>query len=184
MLPDRITAKFFIAEGVVDTADLVPIFHRWIRDASVPGLLIDVADYRHVPNGPAVLLIGHDGDYILDGADGRLGLLYRHKRDWPVDTLQERLALTLERVAHAVRLLENDPAFTGVRFRRGEIEITFPDRLNVPNTPAAFATLRDTSLGALGAFASSDAAHVARLDRDGRRPLTLRAVYSPAAVAV
>jgi len=35
----------------------------------VPGLLIDVADYAHVPDGPGVILIGHDVDY---------GIMNRH----------------------------------------------------------------------------------------------------------
>ena len=41
----------------VDLEPLIPIFHDWIRDRVFEELLLDVADYRHVPEGP-----GRDGD--------------------------------------------------------------------------------------------------------------------------
>lgn len=49
--------------------DLEPalgLFHRFIQRRLVEGRLLDVADYRHVPNGPGVMLIGQDVDYGIN----------------------------------------------------------------------------------------------------------------------
>jgi len=39
---------------------LIPVFHSWIENQNGDELLIDVADYTHVPAGPGVVLIGHE----------------------------------------------------------------------------------------------------------------------------
>ena len=44
-----------------DLEPLIPIFHGWIQDQVSEELLLDVADYRHVPAGPGVMLIGLEG---------------------------------------------------------------------------------------------------------------------------
>src|SRR5690349_9383466 len=62
-----------------DLGKVIPVFHRWIQEELVGGLPIDVADYRHVPSGPGVMLIGHESNYSLDLEFGRLGLLYNRK---------------------------------------------------------------------------------------------------------
>ena len=49
----HINVKVFVAEGVaIDVADAVGVFHRWIKESVCPEMLIDVAEYRHVPAGP------------------------------------------------------------------------------------------------------------------------------------
>ena len=65
----------------VDLEQYVAVFHDWIRQSALEGLLIDVASYAHVPNGPGVLLIGHEPDYGVRIALGRVELTCRHKRD-------------------------------------------------------------------------------------------------------
>ena len=46
--------KLFAADAEpVDMLKLIPIYHRWIQQhALADDLLIDVADYSHVPAGP------------------------------------------------------------------------------------------------------------------------------------
>src|SRR4051812_46624230 len=61
----------------------IPVFHAWIKHHVLKDLLIDVANYAHVPNGPGVALIGHGADYFMDEGEGRLGLLYNRKRAAP-----------------------------------------------------------------------------------------------------
>ena len=58
---------------------LIPVFHRWIREQAMPELLIDVADYSHVPAGPGVMVIGHEANYSVDNRENRLGLLYNRR---------------------------------------------------------------------------------------------------------
>ena len=59
--------KLFLQDaGQVDLADFIPVFHDWIQDQSLDELLIDVVDYRHVHDGPGVMLIAHDAHYAID----------------------------------------------------------------------------------------------------------------------
>jgi hypothetical protein len=83
MNTQRIAVKFFVEPDPRATVDLEPfiaMFHRFIQQGSVEGLLIDVADYAHVIEGPGVILIGHDVDYGIDTTGGRAGLLVTRKR--------------------------------------------------------------------------------------------------------
>ena len=69
MLAQQLSVKIFAHDpAAVQPAAFIPIFHRWIQESRLADrLLIDVADYRHVANGPGVLLIGHEAHYALDG---------------------------------------------------------------------------------------------------------------------
>ena len=63
----------------VDLEPLIPVFHGWIQSQRGEGLLLDIADYRHVDAGPGVVLIGHEGNYSVDNTDNRLGVRYNRK---------------------------------------------------------------------------------------------------------
>lgn len=176
MLPRRIAIKFF-ADGAddLDLSVFVPIFHTWIREKSVSGLLIDVADYKHVIDGPALQLQGHDGDYYIDLANGRFGLLYRQKREWPCDTLPERVALVWVRALSAIAQLQKEDATTDITFRSDEVELTFPDRLNIPNTVETFDALREELTETLRALTGDGTVLLTHIKSERRRPLTIRA---------
>ncbi len=149
MIPRHIKVKFFIdAPEAVSLPAFIPIFHRWIQHSSVEGLLIDVADYKHVPEGPGVLLIGHEGDYAIDMAQGRPGLLYSRRREWGEDeTLEERLRTVFGLAIRACQTLEAEETLAGqIKFRMDEVELTFADRLNTPNEPETLDRLRDEIL--------------------------------------
>ena len=60
---------------------LIPVFHSWIQGQVLEELLLDVADYRHVPAGPGVVLIGHQANYSVDDTDDRLGVRYNRKAE-------------------------------------------------------------------------------------------------------
>src|SRR4051812_30443994 len=77
---DHLNVKIYATQDArVQWHDLIPIFHRWIRDNVLPGTLIDVADYAHVPAGPGILLISHDAFYSVDNRENRLGFLYNQR---------------------------------------------------------------------------------------------------------
>ena len=77
---EHVNIKIFAADSPsVRFADAIPVFHRWIQSRDLPELLIDVADYSHVPAGPGVVLIGLEANYALDNAHNRPGLLYVRK---------------------------------------------------------------------------------------------------------
>jgi hypothetical protein len=119
----------------------IPIFHAWIKHRVLPELMIDVANYAHVPKGPGVVLIGNDSDYFIDEGDGRFGLLYNRKRSPPPPA--ERLSDAFRRALRAARLLEAEPALSGtLRFSPNELLFRINDRLLAPNTDETFAAVR------------------------------------------
>src|SRR5512135_1672491 len=134
----HINIKFFIENPEeVKLEKYSGVFNNWIQRGVMPELLIDVADYIHVHNGPGVILIGHEADYSLDNRAGRLGLLYNRKA--PLEgTTQEKLAQAARAALTAAHLLEKE---NGVKFSGREAEVILNDRLLVPNTTDTFAAL-------------------------------------------
>ena len=123
---------------------LVPVFHKWIQEHAVPGLLIDVADYTHLVDGPSVLLVAHEANYALDGTGGRPGLSYTRKQ--PLEgTLAERLVVAAAALIAAARRLEDDTSRMtggGIRFPGNEIEFVSNDRLAAPRNADTEGALR------------------------------------------
>ncbi len=180
MLPERISVKFFVEDGeAVEPSVLIPLFHQWIRERHLPGLPIDVADYKHVPDGPGVLLMGHEADYAWDGRFNRIGLLYKHKREWPGESFQERLNHVLDRARQALALFPEAPDLPRITFHTDELEISFPDRLNVPNTPETLAELREVLTAVFQTVYPDRDIVLTHVHTDARRPFTLNVSLVP-----
>lgn len=141
----RVALKVFLTDdSVLDPRDAIPVFHRWIQTHAVDGLLIDVADYAHLPTGPTVLLVAHEGHYSLDRTHGRLGLQYTRTRPL-AGPLAERLQVLWRTLVSAARLLETDATLPGlVHFAGNEIDCIAHDRLSAPNTAETLAALQPT----------------------------------------
>jgi hypothetical protein len=120
----------------VDLEPLIPVFHSWIRDRVFEELLLDVADYRHVPEGPGVVLIGHQANYSVDNTDNRLGVRYNRKA--PLEgTNRDRLAQATRSALTAFQRLEAEASLKGhLRFGGQDVEIFVNDRLFASNTDA------------------------------------------------
>ena len=155
---------------------LIPVFHQWIQEHAVPGLLIDVADYTHLVDGPSVLLVAHEANYALDETGGRPGLSYTRKQ--PLDgTFAERLTVAAGALLRAARRLEEDTSRMtggGVTFLGNEIEFAANDRLAAPRTADAETALRK-ELTAFGGrlFGGADV-EVQPLDDPARLGFTLK----------
>jgi hypothetical protein len=120
---------------------LIPVFHRWVREQVAEGLLIDVADYRHLAAGPGLLVIGHEANFGLDLAGGRPGLRYTRKVALPGGPAAQ-LAAGLRALRLARERLEQEPTLPEpFRFNRGELELRINDRLLAPNTAETFREL-------------------------------------------
>ena len=120
----------------VDLEPLIPVFHDWIRDQVGEGLLLDVADYRHVDAGPGVVLIGHEGNYSVDNTDNRLGVRYNRKAALDGSN-QDRLKQAARAALTACQRLETESRLGGrLRFNGQEVEIFINDRLLAPNCDA------------------------------------------------
>jgi hypothetical protein len=119
-----------------DLEPLIPIFHGWIENQNGDELLIDVADYRHVPAGPGIVLIGHQGNYSVDNTDDRLGIRYTRKEVLDGSN-QDRLKQAFRAALTACQSLEAEPRLGGkLRFNGRDIEIFLNDRLAAPNSGA------------------------------------------------
>jgi hypothetical protein len=140
----KLQLKIFVtpeSARAIEPEAFIPVFHRWIKERLLPELVIDVANYVHVPQGPGVVLIGHGSDYFMDLNEGRLGLLHNRKRSGASPS--ERLADLLRRTLHAAKLLEGDPTLAGkLRFVGNELLFRINDRLAAPNTDATFAWVK------------------------------------------
>ena len=149
----RLAVKVYLQPGsTLAPSACIEIFHRWIQQGAVPGLLIDVADYTHLTGGPQVVLVAHEGHYALDDADGRLGLVYTRRE--PLDgTLPERLATAAGALLSAARRLEQDTANLAdgtAAFLGNEVAVVANDRLAAPPTDAATAAFH-AAAGVFGA---------------------------------
>jgi hypothetical protein len=134
----HINIKFFLENPeAVNLADYAAVFNTWIQKQRLEELLIDVADYLHVHNGPGIMLIGHEADYSLDNRAGRLGLLYNRKEQLD-GTTQEKLAQAARAALTAAQILEKE---NGLKFNGSEVQLIINDRLLVPNTAETFAAL-------------------------------------------
>ncbi len=140
----KLQLKIFVTPESAQAVRLdafIGIFHRWIKDHVLPELVVDVANYAHVPEGPGVVLIGHESDYFMDEGEGRLGFMHSRKRAGPPPA--ERLHDLARRTFYAARLLEQDPlAVRGSSLRDERIAFSNQrsarrtgHRRDVPNGP-------------------------------------------------
>lgn len=139
----KISAKLLAAQDNFPHDAFVPVFHRWIQEQLIPGhLLIDVADYAHVPNGPGTVLIAHEANFHMDRSEGRLGIMYVRKTALP-GAFADRLRAVLTETFSAATRLEQEPSLAGkLRFKTDEIVIRFHDRLLAPSTPETFDAIK------------------------------------------
>lgn len=127
----HVNVKFFVADPqAVDLELFLSVFNGWIQQTATEELLIDVADYRHVPAGPGIILIGHEANYSLDNEANRLGLLYNRKA--PVaGSNRDRLRQAVRAALLAAQRLSDKP---GLRFEGGGLQLVINDRLLAPNS--------------------------------------------------
>jgi hypothetical protein len=117
----------------IDLEPLVPVFHTWIQDKVFDERLLDIADYRHVHDGPGVILIGHEGDYSLDNTYGRLGVRYNRKAALEGSN-RDRLKQAARATLNACQRLESEAVLRGtLRFDGQNVEVFINDRLLAPN---------------------------------------------------
>ena len=76
----HINVKLIFNESLeINLEPLISIFHDWISEQNSDDLLIDVADYRHVPDGPGIILIGHEANISLTENQRSIILCYNRK---------------------------------------------------------------------------------------------------------
>jgi len=130
----HVNVKLMVSGATIaDLEPLIPVFHRWIQGQVFDELLLDIADYGHVPQGPGVVLIGYQADYGVDDTRGELGVRYNRKA--PLDgTNQTRLKQAACCALKACQRLESEAALDGkIRFDGRGVEVFVNDRILAPN---------------------------------------------------
>ncbi len=173
--PGRSAIKIFFADGIaVDPPLMVALFHEWIRNKIVEGMLIDVADYKHVHEGPAIVLVGHDVDYTIDLSEPRPGLMVTRKRPTLSD-LAEDIQQGVRHVLAAARALQRkaDP-HPPVRFRTDELRVQVIDRLRFPQSADAVEAVRGAIEPLFAKLFDPSGFTIENAATDARMPVTLR----------
>lgn len=172
----HINVKLFVEGNLaIDPSRFINVFHEWIQNRSMPELLIDVADYCHVPAGPGVLLIGHEGDYSMDNTGNRWGMRYNRKLSLD-GTNVDRIKQAFSAAANAAKKMESHFASDSpLKFSRTELEIFVNDRALAPNTPETTAAFKkDVESFASSAFNQSASSIDVPSDSRKRTAATLR----------
>ncbi|MBT6177450.1 MAG: hypothetical protein HOI23_09375 [Deltaproteobacteria bacterium] len=126
-----------------DAKELIPVFQRWIQKDALEGVLIDVANYSHVQDGPGVLLIGHESNWSLDFGDGEPGLLYTRKRE-ALGDIESRLKDAFRLSLEACQLLATDETLKDpISFNAGDFVLGINNRLLAPNDDETFEDVRE-----------------------------------------
>ncbi len=160
MNPLRLAVRFPTAKAPSDLSKATDVFHRFIQRGKVEGLLIDVADYRHVPDGPGMVLIGHDIDHAL--TDGALTSIRKRQKADAATQLRDLLRMALG----TIDAIEADQDLDAT-FDRSSFTVTVFDR-SLGSRDEVAAALLAAVQPVVAALFGDDAAVTAVLDVDPR----------------
>jgi len=169
----HLNIKIMVAQPeAIDFELFIPLFHRWIQTKATDEMLIDVADYLHVPEGPGVMLIGHEALMSLDNVENRWGFLYNRRTPMDGSNTEKMNKVMKVTLGHA-RRLEEDSSLSGkLKFRGEDLQLIFNDRLLTPNTDDTFRAL-EPDLNAFLNRLYSGTPYLLKRHSDPRERLTL-----------
>ena len=125
---------FLNTNGSYSSKDFVPVFHNWIQKKAIDNhLLIDVADYSHILDGPGVMLIAHEGNFSLDQESQHPGIMYMRKTEI-AGCFTERFNTVLSTVVKAANRLNDNNIRKQVDFIPNSFRFITNDRLYAENT--------------------------------------------------
>ena len=130
-----------------DIESFVPLFHNWIQGDRIPNhTMVDVANYKHIPDGPGIMLIAHEGNFSLDFEDDKLGLLYVRKAPLG-ESISETLIGIQQILDFAVELIQID-SIVGEKIEfSDEYQLLSNDRFEFPNDTKSQKELLQTASG-------------------------------------
>ena len=125
---------FFNTNANYSSKNFVPVFHNWIQNKAIDDhLLIDVADYSHIPDGPGVMLIAHEGNFSLDQESQQPGIMYMRKTEI-TGRFTKRFNTVLSTVIKAANRLGDNDVNKRVDFNPNSFRFIANDRLYAENT--------------------------------------------------
>ncbi len=124
-------------QSQLEVEAIIPVFHSLIQEQRLPQLLVDVADYSHMPGEPFVLLVAHEGLFALEGGE-RPGLRYSQRRGvadeggWSASVRSAVAAVLEARVEIEASGALSDDLRALLAFQNDQVEITINDRSVAP----------------------------------------------------
>ena len=124
---------FFQPNGSFSYRDFIPELHQWIQNDSIDDhLLIDVVDYSHIPDGPGIMLVAHEGHFSLDQENFKPGLLYMRKKNIS-GSFKDRFNKVLSITIQSAQLLKNNNINKKLDFSNNSLRFISNDRRLVDN---------------------------------------------------
>lgn len=176
--PQRIAVRFPLRTPLDDLEPVLQVLHRCIQRGWLEGALLDVADYRHVPAGPGVMLVAHDVDYSVAGD----ALTLTRKRSHG-DDLATQLTDLLRMAAVLVEAFAYDGSVE-VDAQLSRAVVTLLDRRLAGSLDEPVAALADGVAGALQLLDDVEVAGVAADDPRAPAAVEVTTAVVPAAELV
>lgn len=154
--------------------EFIPVFHSWIQDKICEELLIDVADYGHVPAGPGVMLIAHEANYSVEyGTEERFGVLYNTK-ELREGSNRDAINHALRQTLKAALRLEEDERLKGrLKFSGQEVRLTVNRRSVTPNEQTTLTALQPDIESIFNKLYSDSTYTLKRISTDPRQRFTV-----------
>ncbi len=127
--------KFYFETGMnLNVKEVIPEFHQWIQTEAVEDhLLIDVVDYSHIPDGPGIMLIAHEGHFSIDHEKKLPGLMYQRRTEIEGD-FTKRFASVFSTTLQTVIKMENNSIEKSIQFKPNMFRFITNDRLAAENS--------------------------------------------------
>lgn len=121
----------------VELEKIISIFHEWIQKDIIPKHLpIDVTDYKHISDGPGIMLITHEGNISIDFENNEIGLLYMRKQPL-CETQLENIIKIKSILNFLVNELEDHKDLIGKINFKENYKIILNDRLYFPDNDSS-----------------------------------------------
>ena len=165
----KINVKFSLdAPAELSYEFLVAVFGRWrLEDGEE---IIDLADYLHVPEGPACLLVSQRWHFGIDLAGGKPGILLSNRGKLGGEPAARIAAVIRTCLEKGKRLLGESDVPSSVRPALPDLELVVNDRVLAENTDEADAVMRPGLTATLDRLYGKDAYSVER-EKDPTRRL-------------
>ena len=125
---------YLTSNNSFDSKSMIPVFHSWIQNKTIDNhLLIDVADYSHIKDGPGVMLVAHEGIFSLDQENFHPGIMYMRKTKME-GNFNKRLIKILDITLQAANLLNNNDFNRDFDFTQNLFRFIANDRRIAENT--------------------------------------------------
>ena len=135
---------FLQPNGNYLSRDYIPELHRWIQNDSISDhMLIDVVDYSHIPDGPGIMLIAHEGHFSLDQENNHPGILYMRRAELK-GGFQLRFNSVFSTSLLAAQMLSGNNINKEVSFLSNSFRFITNDRLLAANNKGNIELLTNT----------------------------------------